>query len=1013
MNFYSFFFEKIKMSGSRIYYNPDTVESLVKDELEMYKSNRIPPKSVVSFLDKELLYEASDIIARTKNKRMQSRLEEIDPMIAFKVKELAEKKPDVEEDEIRRELIFETNSQLSKLPKYEVSDIQIYCMTATEIREKATVIINSTNKEYGMTNGLFDKRMGSTVRRDLCVICNRDDQGCGGHMGYFELPEKIVNPVFKKECIYSLQCICPYCGELYINEKFFYALSLDKVPKKKLLKIVAELSVKWLWKLHGHDIAKTVYEKDFRESRLCFTVDTGSGKIEKFTRSVANMEKIFSAVPKDKYKLIGFTGATTPLNFLTDVWVCCPPHIRPPRIVNGKIADHPMTERYINILTCLIRLQKHTGTKLDRDKQFDNLYAFIESIAFGPEKKMGMKVPLKESGIFGELKTKKGTLRGHMMGKRVNNCGRTVAGPGFELNIGEVMIPRRSAKNTLLVKVIVHKYNLPLVIKRYREGNYKFIIMKTVSAKGYFEIKERHIKEYTPEIGDILLRPVETGDRGLTGRQPSLHAESILAFNFVLNDWDTVKIHSSNNHCFNADFDGDEFTYHILQDVYAIAEAETIMNFKFHVMNVQSNRPMMALAFHGLMGSFLATNFWEIGGKRSEVTIPEKRWQEAISLLNDSYRKESLEERLKLHGVPLRSGRALMSLALPTNFTYSGSGLTIIDGVLKKGVLKKSNVGLKTLSIVQILAKMYSIKEACRFINDAQKLADWFVMWHGLSLGYRDFNANRNEVIKMLKKDVNKMQIEFYNLGPRPKEEIPFFFWMRTLHGIVDKSKINGKKIGDKYLPINNCLNILSEDRGCGAKGSLANTSQITGSLGEQFIGANIPTYEGRNKKRCLPFYPSNDVSLESIGYVIEGYMDGINPASSLFHEMASRITLIDTARNVSEIGYTHRRVEKSLEPILISWFGFVSSTDGRMFQPMFGAGFNISKVIPVKTPRTGDKIFFCNFEDEANLLKRIHERKLGINDKKRIKFIEKTNEYKSFKTRTGRFPRFSEIEEV
>ena len=188
-----------------------------------------------------------------------------------------------------------------------------------------------------------------------------------------------------------------------------------------------------------------------------------------------------------------------------------------------------------------------------------------------------------------------------------------------------------------------------------------------------------------------------------------------------------------------------------------------------------------------------------------------------------------------------------------------------------------------------------------------------------------------------------------------------------------------------------------------------------------------------KGKTRCLPYYVSNDISLESIGYVIHSYMDGITPPASLFHEMASRITLIDTARNVSEIGYTHRRVEKSLEPIIISWLLLVVSSDGRLFQPIFSAGWSVDKSLPVKTKRTGERIFFCNFEDEAKLLCRIHEKKvLGITPeneeleaksiaegkgslgliKKKAKIIKINDEFHAFKKTNGRFPKFSELSE-
>lgn len=993
-------------------FNADVLKDKVKSEIEYRRVNNIESRPLLNFSgDVESAFidstsEASIKKGFKKKKRLQEITEILDPLAKFRMMEEAElKKLEIDDEDRKRNQLIVSNRLIADLPKCEVTKTQIYPMSQDEIRALSVCKIISPDRGSELNGGLFDKSMGSTQRGVLCITCNRDDKGCPGHMGYIDLPKPFINPIFEEEVILTADCVCPYCGDTYIDEKFFYALNLHKIPKKKLLRAVSELSNKWLYKLHDHGIVKTTYARELKGSKLCYSLEI-ENRTKTIVRSIPRLAKIFSAIPKEKLKFLGYTGKSHPLNFIQHCIPVCPPCIRPPSIVNGKIVDHPLTERYVNILTSIIRLKRHNGAEVDRETEYENMYAHIRSIAFGPEKQKGVNIPLKESGIFTGLGTKKGIFRWNFMGKRVDCSARTVAGPGYELNFGEIMIPSSSAKTILLVPTIVCKLNHSLVIERYKKGVYKFMQMALVSDKGAWPIDEKHIRNYIPKIGDVLLRPVENGDRGLVGRQPSLHKFSIQGGTLILNEWDTVKIHNLLNHGLNADFDGDEFTYHILQDVVAMAESEMIMNSKYQIMNDQSNRTMMALTF-GLMGAYLMTRFWVISGKRTEVIIPEHRWNEVSSILNDSYRKESLSNRLATWNVPERSGRALFSLTLPTNFTYKGNGLEIIDGILIKGVLKKSNIGLKVNSLVQIIYKSYGPKEAARFLNDSQKVADWFIMWNGLSIGYKEFDGNRKEVVKMLKVELNKMQVEYYNLGPKPSDSVQFFFWMRSIHGIVDKTKINGKKIGEKFLKENNTLNILSEDRGAGVKGSLSNTSQITGSLGEQFIGQDIPIPMLKGGTRCLPYFVSNDVALESMGYIFRSYMDGISPSESFFHQMASRITLIDTARNVSEIGYTHRRVEKSLEQIFINNLGMVVSTDGKMIQPLFNFGMNVGKMIPVKTSRCGEKIFFCDPQHEANLMNRIYEKRHNIPHENKHKDI---SEYEKFKMNHGRFPKLSEL---
>lgn len=1010
---------------SNIEINPAVIKDKVKYTLEENKRNGVVLRPYLDFsADRESAFidaTKESKITRGSNRkgRKQDSAEILDPLAAFRAKEEAEnKKLELDEEDKRRELITECNRVISKLMKAYTHETQIYYMTPEEIRSLSVCKITSIDRGNELDGGLFDKSMGSNQRGVLCVTCGRDDKGCGGHCGYIDLPQPIINPIAEDETILVADCVCPWCGDTYIDENFFYGLKFDKLPKKKLLKAVSEVSRKWLWKLHDHRtgngrvVAKTTYDREMKGSKLCYTMEDDNGKTQKYVRSIPRLKKIFAAIPKEKLKFLGFTGKTHPVNFIQECITVCPPCIRPPTVVNGKVTDHPLTERYANILTSIIRLGRHNGTEVDRETEFDNMYSHITSIAYGPEKQKGstVNVPLKESGIFSGLGTKKGIFRWNFMGKRVDCSSRTVAGPGYELNFGEIMIPASFARKILLVPVIVNTFNQGMVAERFKNGVYKFMYMSLVAEKGAFPVKETHIRSYTPQIGDVVLRPLENGDRGLVGRQPSLHKYSIQGGHFVLNDWDTVKIHNLLNHGLNADFDGDEFTCHIMQDVIAMAECEMIMNSKYLIMNDQSNRPIMAMTFHGLLGSYLMSKFWVINGKRTEVLIPEHRFGEALSLLNDSYRKESLFERLTRWKVPTNSGRGLFSSVLPTNFSYKGNGLEIIDGVLVKGVLKKANIGLKVNSLVQVIYKLYGPKEAARFLNDCQKIADWFCMWNGLSIGYKEFDNNSKQVRKMIKEDVNKMQVEFYNLGAKPKDSIELYFWNRAVHGIVDKTKMTGKKIGERFLSENNTLNILSEDRGGGIKGSLANTSQITGSLGEQLVGANIPIPVLKNGTRCLIYYVSNDVALESMGYVSESYFGkGISPAGSYFHQMASRITLIDTARNVSEIGYTHRRCSKSLEQILINNLGMVVSTDGKMIQPLFGPGWNVGKTLPVKNLRSGEKIFFCDPKTEAETMNRIYEKRHGIKHDNKNKPL---SEYELFKSRNGRFPKLSELVE-
>lgn len=985
----------------------ETIKDLVKSIPPNNSTIEEKMRTVKVNLNQEKLIVAID---EKKNTIQKKYTQYVDPISNLKSHTIANETIKIIDKRKKLNQTIKNNKNIYSLPKYKITKTQIYAISDEEIRSHSVANINSLVRDYGNTDGIFDERMGAIDSDKLCVTCNRDDRGCRGHIGHIELPIKFIKPTYQKKCIQTLQCLCSYCGEPFISEQFAQVLGVYNMPDEQRLAFCAEVSNKWLYKTHDHGYPHCVYNSEFTGYKLCFTVTTSDG-IKKYERSVENMENIWSACSPEGLKRIGYTGKTTPFNFVMSCVAVLPPNLRPPSFIDGKSSDHMLTVCYYQILTRVIKLKKYDNKAFEREGELNNLYNDIKTIIYGPEKKSGTKIPLKDAGILNGYKTKKGMVRFYIMGKRVNYCGRSVAGPGHNLHPGESGVPKSFVK-TMLVQDIVSKLNYSNVLTRFRNGDYHFMKMILVSEHGLFPIKQKHIIEYQPQIGDVLLRPIESGDMNITGRQPSLHIGSILSYTSVINETEQCTIQASDNPQKNADFDGDEFTQHFLQTIPAQAEAMTVHNFKNNIMSGESNRPMVALAFHGLIGWFLATANWG----RGNITIPEKRFYEAISLVPDSYRKSSLFERLErvslYTGKEIKkySGNTLFSLCLPTNFTYSGNGLKIVDGILVEGVLKKSNIGIKVNSMIQILNKMYSTEEAVRFLNDAQFLADWFTMWHGLSIGYKDFNANRKEVLKMLNKEVTKMQFEFYNLGPRPKDPIDLHFWTLKVHKLLDKTREIGRKIGEKYIDKWNALNILSDDMGCGAKGGAINTSQITGSLGAQFVGATIVNYELKNGTRASPFFMPNDVAVESIGYIVRSYMDGISLSNAFFHNIAARLGLVDTAKSTGEVGYTHRRVVKSLEHIVISWLGMVMSTDDRLFSPLFNCGFDVSKMLSIKTKEQGETIFFADFKAEAKLLNRIYERK-HLNGQKGI--VKKDNPIETFITTNGRRPRMSEMAEL
>ena len=111
-----------------------------------------------------------------------------------------------------------------------------------------------------------------------------------------------------------------------------------------------------------------------------------------------------------------------------------------------------------------------------------------------------------------------------------------------------------------------------------------------------------------------------------------------------------------------------------------------------------------------------------------------------------------------------------------------------------------------------------------------------------------------------------------------------------------------------------------------GAKGSLFNMYQMTGLLGQQYI----------NGKRLI------DDTLQGTifdqGHLVELFGSGLNPKEFFSHARAGRTSLYDTALTTSQAGYSHRRLIKLMEKMIVQNDGSVRCVcSKRIYEEAFG----------------------------------------------------------------------------
>jgi DNA-directed RNA polymerase beta' subunit len=214
------------------------------------------------------------------------------------------------------------------------------------------------------------------------------------------------------------------------------------------------------------------------------------------------------------------------------------------------------------------------------------------------------------SDVTTRLQGKKGLIRYHIMGKRVNFAGRTVLSPGGDLYITELGIPRAIASK-LTRPIKVNATNRAEEQANYEAGRVKYIIPRSGRHAGNrIMITVNFINEnpnYRLQIGDIVERNLEDGDIVLFNRQPTLHQENIIALRIKIGDDRTFRLNLSLTTPQNADFDGDEGNIHVPQTIEAYTEAAYLFSVQNSLISGQTSRPMIGIVMNTASGAGMAS----------------------------------------------------------------------------------------------------------------------------------------------------------------------------------------------------------------------------------------------------------------------------------------------------------------------------------------------------------------------------------------------------------------------
>ena len=352
---------------------------------------------------------------------------------------------------------------------------------------------------------------------------------------------------------------------------------------------------------------------------------------------------------------------------------------------------------------------------------------------------------------------------------------------------------------------------------------------------------------------------------------------------------------------YNADFDGDEMNCHVPQSWAARAEVAHLMMVPHHLISARNSRVVLGMIQDGLIGSFLLSD--------DELTRAD-----AMRLISRVPRLSgtALPPGLTLHG------RQIISMTLP-KVTLVNAKVEIRDGQLLRGRLDKSIVGKSSRSLVHVVAKTYGAQRALEMMADLGRLASEYLQHvRGFSCGISDCVLPKEAASQLRVSDIMRDSFEHVDaiVSGIPDNSVAVSHRERESTILAILSNVLAQTGADVVRVLNDCGvdNRVHAMVTSGSKGSIINTAQILGCVGQSAVEGQRIHVAGR----VLPCYEQDAPSVQSHGFVCNPFCAGLSPIEYFFHTQAGREGLVDTAVKTAGTGYLQRRLVKFMESAVI-----------------------------------------------------------------------------------------------
>src|SRR6476620_2683436 len=573
---------------------------------------------------------------------------------------------------------------------------------------------------------------------------------------------------------------------------------------------------------------------------------------------------------------------------ILDVIPVIPPELRPlVPLDGGRFATSDLNDLYRRVINRNNRLKKLIELRapeviVRNEKRMlqEAVDALFDNGRRGRVLRGANNRPLKS--LSGTLKGKQGRFRQNLLGKRVDYSGRSVIVVGPELKLHQCGLPKKMALE--LFK--------PFIYNKLEERG---LVQTIKQAKEMVELQR-------PEVWDVLEEVIREHPV-LLHRAPTLHRLGIQAFEPVLFEGKSIRIHPLVCTAFNADFDGDQMAVHIPLSPEAQIEASVLMLSSHNILSPAHGGPIAIPTQDMVLGCYYLTKVrpgskgegrtfastddvliaLEMGEVETLTPIKLRYTGKVIDLVH------AFDSQNILHTEPIEFlkqymettvGRVILNDHLPEEMPY-------INGLLKKKGLAQ---------LVQYCYLKLGLTTTVQMLDEVKNLGFLYATRAGISIGIDDMvvPGEKAALVRAAEKEVVAVESQYQDgaitHGERYNKIIEI--WSKVTERVSDemfKSMEEDDRTGRHLNPIY----IMADS---GARGSKQQIRQLSGMRG-------------------LMAKPSGAIIETPI---TANFREGLSVLQYFISTHGARKGLADTALKTADSGYLTRRLVDVAQDVII-----------------------------------------------------------------------------------------------